>query len=303
MNKTLRLVFLIFITQFLVFSLFATAQKEEQGSKKPMLAVSILPQQYFAQRIAQDLVDIVVLVGEGQNPHSYEPSPSQMAQLAMAEAWVLSGTDFELSLTDKITSLYPNLLVVDGTLGIQFRMLEEHDHADESSHEENLLNIDRHTWLGWQSSKIMVTHIKDTLVALLPEHRTVLEQNYQSLLTDIDDTFSELQKQLAPLAGTKVFVYHPSFGYFLDEFSIIQEAVETGGKEPTAKDLSNLIEEAKKDRATAIFVQAQFPVAAARTVAKAVGAEVVSLDPLARDWLANIRLMGSAIHASTKEGK
>ncbi|HPE94325.1 MAG TPA: zinc ABC transporter substrate-binding protein, partial [Sphaerochaeta sp.] len=97
------------------------------------------------------------------------------------------------------------------------------------------------------------------------------------------------------LAGTTVFVYHNSFGYFLDAFSIKQEAVETGGKEPTAKALAALIEKAKAERPKVIFVQKQFPVASAKTVADAVGAVVVSLDPLAYNWMESIKTMADAL--------
>jgi zinc transport system substrate-binding protein len=71
--------------------------------------------------------------------------------------------------------------------------------------------------------------------------------------------------------------------------------VETGGKEPGPRALSRLIDKAKRERAAAIFVQAQFPADSAKTVALAAGAELVSLDPLSPGWLANIRLMGEAL--------
>jgi zinc transport system substrate-binding protein len=99
------------------------------------------------------------------------------------------------------------------------------------------------------------------------------------------------------LAGSTVFVYHPSFGYLFDEFGIIQKAVETGGKEPTAKNLTRLINEARAADVSIIFVQAQFPVNAARNVAEAIGAQVVPLDPLAYDWMENIRTIGETLKA------
>jgi zinc transport system substrate-binding protein len=95
-------------------------------------------------------------------------------------------------------------------------------------------------------------------------------------------------------------VYHPAFGYFLDEFGIIQEAVETGGKEPTPRQLGRLIEKARAEKVKVIFVQAQFPAESARTAAAAAGAELVSLDPLAPDWLANISVMGEALKRGGK---
>jgi zinc transport system substrate-binding protein len=282
-------------------SLFASGRAEEPVvSEKPVVAVSILPQAYFLDRIAGELVDSVVLVGPGQDPHSYEPTPRQMASLANAKAWILSGTDFENSLKPKIASLYPNLSLVDGTDGMHFRTLAEgHDHEDEGeeAHEEEAegIQIDRHTWLGHENALVMADHMRDTVISLLPAERSTIEQNHDRLVEEIDDTFAELEEKLAPLAGRIAMVYHPAFGYFFDDFGIVQKAVETGGKEPTAKALSALIAEAKEEQVAVIFVQSQFPVEAADTVAEAVGAKVVSLDPLAYDWLDNIRTMGDAL--------
>ena len=307
MNGFIRKTLLFLGVVFLGFSVSAAgiAEKNTLSSatetKKPMIVVSILPQQYFVQRISGDLADFVVLVGEGQSPHTYEPTPNQMAQLAQADVWILSGTDFEISLEPKIRSLYPKLLVVDGTEGVVFRSLEAHSHEGEEEHDGAAeVGIDRHTWLGKDAALVMSKHIKEALISLLPLNKEVIEANYQSLVADIEAEFSRLEGLLLPLKGRTVFVYHPAFGYFFDEFGIIQEAVETGGKEPTAKALSSLIEMAKEDNAAAIFVQKQFPVATANTVAKAIGAQVIGLDPLAPNWLENIRLMGETLASSVK---
>ncbi len=288
---------LLFLSVLLASSLaFAGGTKEATAfDSKPVVVVSILPHAYFVDQLAHDMVDVITLVGEGQNPHSYEPSPSQMAQLAKAKLWVLSGTDFEFALLDTVTDLYPNLVVVDGTRGMTFRMLQEHDHEAES-HDEHDLNIDRHTWLGHEQVKVLLANTKEALLSVLSaESKTVVERRYQDLISQIDTLFSSLAVQFKPLAGSTVFVYHNSFGYFLDSFSIAQEAVETGGKEPTAKTLAALIEKAKQERPKVIFVQKQFPVASAKTVADAVGAEVVSLDPLAYNWMESIQTMADAL--------
>lgn len=284
-----------------VFAFSSGSREQQTTNTLPIVAVSILPQAYFVDRLAPSLVDTLTLVGEGQNPHSYEPSPSQMARLAKADVWILSGTDFEHALEDKIQSLYPNLLVLDGTKGMTFRTLEDHDHEDDDDDDahdddDHDLNIDRHTWLGWSQAKVLVSNTQKALLAVLDEqHHSVVQANTAVLLSEIDALFSDMQKKLSHLSGSTVFVYHPSFGYFLDSLSLVQEAVETGGKEPTARDLSLLIEKAKAEQAKAIFVQKQFPVASAQTLAKSVGAEVVALDPLAYEWMENIRLMSEAL--------
>jgi len=261
---------------------------------EPLIAVSILPQEWFVSRIGGDRVQTLVLAGAGQNPHNYEPTPKQISSLARAGAWILSGTEFEISLRPKIEKLFPALPIIDGTAGVVFRRLEGGDHDHHYDDEADFLP-DRHTWLGSEPAKILAAHIRDTLSAIDPAGEEQYTENFHILTLTIDNEFAILRRDLAYLNGSNVFVYHPSFGYFLDEFGITQQAVETGGKSPSPRDLNRLIALAKKDLPTVIFVQAQFPVNAAKTVADAVGAEIISLDPLAPDWLANIRRMGEAL--------
>jgi len=173
-------------------TLYAAGQGEttqKATATRPIIAVSILPQSYFVDRIGGDTVQTLVLVGPGKSPHSYEPTPQQMQELSRASAWVLSNTDFEIALKPKVVSLYPSLRIVDGTDGVKFRSLEAHDHDEESAapsehqgkevkkaEETDLydMELDRHTWLGWENAKILAGHIRDLLTELLPEkHRSV----------------------------------------------------------------------------------------------------------------------------------
>ncbi|GHT56369.1 hypothetical protein FACS1894109_05100 [Spirochaetia bacterium] len=238
----------------------------------------------------------MVLVGPGQNPHNYEPTPKQMTALAEAQFWLLSGAEFEIGLRPKIESLFPRLIIVDGTAGVSFRSLE--DHEDDGDHDDS--NIDRHTWLGSEPAKIMAAHIRDALSMIDEGGASLYAENYAALIHDIDTEFGLLREELASLRGSVVFVYHPSFGYFLDEFGIEQRAIETGGKEPGPRDLTRIMEEARREGAAAIFVQAQFPVQAAQTAAASIGAELAALDPLSPDWLANVRVMGEALKKAAR---
>ena len=297
----------LFLLIAVTFSLSAAGEMESTRDTPIKVAVSIIPQSYAVNRVAGDLVDVITLVGPGQSPHNYETTPRQMADLAESEAWFLSGTDFENALVPKVTALYPDLPVIDTTEGVTFRMMDEHshedEHEDEHSHEEDEhghedehdMVYDKHTWLSKDPYIIQVNHIADTLSAIDAENASVYKENASEFISEIEQLFAQLRKDLAPLSGSTVFVYHPAFGYFLDEFNIHQEAVENGGKEPTAKTLAALIEEAQEDNVQAIFVQQQFPKEAAQSVADAVGAQILSLDPLAYDWLENIRKMGDTL--------
>jgi len=278
-------------------------------ASKPLVAVSILPQAYFVQRLAGDRVEVLTIVGPGQSPHSYEPTPRQMANLSRAAIWFVNGVDFERGLEPKIRSLYPKLSIVNTTAKVSFRQLEGQHHEGEEQHEESERQykeaeheggIDPHTWLGREAVKAQLAAMLEALVTFDPAGAAVYRKNHGTFVADIDAVFEKLAPALEPLRSTSVFVYHPSFGYFLDEFGIVQEAVETGGKEPTQKGLAALAAEAREDGARAIFVQAQFPTAAARTLAKAIGGVVLPLDALAPDWLANLERMGAALRKAAR---
>jgi zinc transport system substrate-binding protein len=280
--------------RLLTVVLLAVPLAHAAADTRPLVMTSILPQSYFVQRVAGDRVRIAVLVGPGQSPHSYEPSPRQMADLAGAGLWLTIGVEFEQTLVAKARSLYPRLPIVDTTAGVAFRTLEAH--LDEGVLEEG--GRDTHTWLGRAPVKLMAATIRDALIRLDPAGADSYRANCAAFVRDVDAAFDGLVKELAPLRGKTAFVYHPAFGYFLDELGIAQKAVETGGKEPTQKVLADLVALARKDGAKVIFVQSQFPTSAAQTVAAAIGGTVVEMDDLAPDWLDNIKRMGEALRRS-----
>lgn len=297
-----RIITAALLAVFISVSSFAMGGKDGSSAAgaaaAPVVVVSILPQAYFVERIAGNRVRPVVLVGPGQSPHAYEPTPRQMAELSSATMWLTIQADFEKGLKPKVAALYPKLTLVDTTRDVAYRTMDSHGHDGEGDEDES--GIDPHVWLGRQAVKAMAASIRDALSTADPAGTALFTANHDAFVRDVDAVFSSLVQELAPLRGKPVFVYHPSFGYFLDEFGIEQEAVETGGKEPTQKALAALIEEAQDDGAQVIFVQPQFPASAARTVAQAIGGVVVEIDALAPDWLDNIKRIGVVLGQAAK---
>ncbi len=278
----------------LLFAAYSIVSVAAVDKALPVVAVSILPQSEFVSRIAGDKVKVLTLVGPGASPHSYEPTPRQMAELSAASLWLSIGVEFEKALLPKVKSLYPKLIIVSTAKDVVYRKLESHAHEAGAAPDE-AGGLDPHVWLGRDAVKAQLAATRDALIALMPSETAVFKANHDAYMVEIEAVFSLLARELAPLRGSTAFVYHPSFGYFLDNFGIRQEAVEVGGKEPTQKTLALLISNAKADGAKVIFVQKQFSPTAARTVAKAIGGIVVEIDPLAPNWLENIRAMGEAL--------
>ena len=289
--------FILFTVILLILSTTSCVRQSTQHGNI-LIAVSIPPQAWFVSQIAGNKAESLILVPPGQNPHNYEPTPRQIQSLSSAGAWITSGSEFEITLIPKISALFPNLPIIDGTKGVNFRLLEDHDCGDQHHNHDSssTSNIDRHTWLGYQSALIIAANILQTFRLLDKENEIYYIDRFSEIHDEIYFVFAKLINDLAPLKGKSVFVYHPSFGYFLDEFGIRQEAVETGGKEPTPRELNSLMTKIIEEKPAAIFVQAQFPVNAAKTLAGVAGAQVIELNPLAQDWLENIKSMGQALY-------
>ena len=248
--------------------------------------VSILPQKYFVERVGGDRVEVDVLVLPGQSPATYSPPPQQLTRLARAQVYFRIGVPFEKSLIPKIESAMKDLLIVDTRDGIPLRKIEGDHHHEEHNHHEG--GMDPHIWLSPVLVKMQAEIIYETLLTIDPESKDEYKGNYDSFVKDLDELHERIKTALAPIKGRMLFVFHPSFGYFADAYGLRQVAVETGGKEPSARQVVRLIEMAKKEKVEVIFVQPQFSRKSAQTVAREINGAVVPLDPLAEDYLGNL---------------
>ena len=93
----------------------------------------------------------------------------------------------------------------------------------------------------------------------------------------------------------RFMVFHPAWGYLARTYGLKQIPIEVAGKEPGPQALARMIDQAKADGVRVIFVQKQFSRSAADSVARAIGGEVVELDPLAEDFIGNTRTAVQAI--------
>jgi zinc transport system substrate-binding protein len=266
--------------------------------------LSILPQAYLAERIGADRISVEVMVKPGQDPHTYEPTPQQMARLAQADVFFRIGVEFENTLIPRIESTMEGLTMVDCRKGIRLRQMDAHDHDEEEGEtvhegEEHAggerEGTDPHIWLSVRNAIRISATIHETLAHLDPDGREIYDRGYRDLVEDLEALDRRISHILEPVVGEPFFVFHPSFGYFADDYGLEQIAVETGGAEPSARQLAQLIAEAESSGVRVIFVQPQFSRKSAETIASEIGATVVPIDPLARDYLDNLEKMARAV--------
>jgi zinc transport system substrate-binding protein len=141
----------------------------------------------------------------------------------------------------------------------------------------------------------MAQRLRDRLIELLPSQKDVLMENHAELAESLENLDKYIRTNLAGMKTKKFMVYHPSWGYFADTYGLQQISIESEGKEPGAKALAHLIEEAKQNRIGAIFVQKQFSQRQAKAIARAIGANVVVIDPLSQNYPENLRSVAKAM--------
>lgn len=260
--------------------------------------VSIAPQAYVVERVGGDAVAVSVMIPPGSFPETYEPKPAQMIELSNTDVYFRIDLPFERSWMDRFRSANPNMRIVDMTQGITrisgIPHAHEHehdgeDHAHQHEHEEGEEHPDPHIWLSPTLVKAQARTVADALIDLDPAHQATYEANLSRLLADIDALHQDITKNLAPLTNRKFLVFHPAWGYFARDYGLEMIPIEVGGQEPSAAELAAIIQKAKAEGITVVFAQPQMNPQSAQTIAKEIGGEVILIDPLAHDWLDNMR--------------
>lgn len=263
---------------------------DRQDDGKIVVAVTIPPEQEFVERVGGDHVRVILLVPPGADPHTYEPPPGVIADLADADIYAVvgSGIEFELAWKDKIAAMNPGMLIVDCSRGIDLISTGEEDHS----------GTDPHIWLSPGNAKVMVENICQGLIEVDPANADEYRRNADTYQGELDALDREIAGALAESGVEKIMVYHPSWAYFARDYGLEEIPIENEGKEPSPRGIEHLIEQAKEEHITVIFASPEYSTRSAEVIADEIGGTVVLVSPLAKDYLANMRHVAAAFAGS-----
>ena len=154
---------------------------------------------------------------------------------------------------------------------------------------------DPHIWLSPSVVASAATSIALSLESLDPAGASTYRRNLENLLREIEVLDREIAAGFAGIENGTILVFHPAWGHFADRYGLEQVAIEDDGKEPSPTHLVELIEEARRRGWSTVFVQRGFFDRSAEVVAQEIGAEVVVIDPMAYEWLENLRSVAGTI--------
>jgi len=277
------------------------------------VTVTIPPQKYFVEKIGGDRLNVNVLVPGTSDPHTYEPKPQQLEALSEAEAYILVGLGFENAWLERLKSANSQMVLIDSAQGIDPLLMAAHDHAGHNHHDEDHAHghshkeeksspqgnqpstQDPHIWLSPTLVKQQATTIASQLSQLDPPNADYYQENLGKFLGEIDQLDQEIRQNLANVNPRKFIVFHPSWGYFSQDYKLEQIPIEVDGQEPSAKELGQLIDLAKKNNLTVIFAEPQFSPKNAQAIAAEIKGRVETIDPLASNWSENLRQVSQKI--------
>ena len=263
-------------------------------AEKPInVVVSILPQKYFVEKIGGNRVQVSAMVLPGANPATYEPNPRQMVNLARSKIYFAIGVPFEDHWLPKFIQTSSKMEIVNTQSGITKMPMKAYGHGHhKSGHAHGPISAnakDPHIWLSPPLVMMQAKNIRGGLIKADPKGRMVYEANYSVFLEELKILDKEIKSVFETMGqGNRFMVYHPSWGYFAQNYGLEQIPIELEGKTPSPRQLLALIKEAREDGIKVIFVQPQFSEKSAETIANAIGGKVVFADPLAEDWKNNL---------------
>jgi len=276
---------------FVFFSLLlclSCSKDQQEPSRKPLLLVSIAPYQFLAERIAGPDFEVKSIAPSNANPHAFEPTSSQVAEMTRAAAWFRIGEPFEekiLPYLNQIRTIY-DLRTGISLLG-----------GSASCHECSKDHFDRHIWMSPKLTGQQAAAIATVLSERFPDQKTQFEKNLTVLQGQLSMLDIEIQTLLTPVQDRTLLVSHPAFAYFCKDYGFEQLSVEFEGKDPRPKHLEDLLKKAISEHTEIALALPQYNNKGTQLIAEKLSLDLHEIDPYSPDYFQTMRKLARLIAA------
>jgi ABC-type Zn uptake system ZnuABC Zn-binding protein ZnuA len=236
------------------------------GTKLRVVATTSIIGDVVAQ-VGGEAIELTVLMGAGQDPHSYEPGAKDLTAVADAHVIFINGWDLEEGLLNNLVNVAEAAVIVPVSAGITPREFA----GDGSNH-----HADPHVWLDPQNVQQWVLNIEQVLVALDPTNSAIYAANAAAYEQELAALMLEMDGVMRGLNGRNLVTNHDALGYLAARYDLnIIGTVLPGAStlaEPSASDLTALATRMQAAHSCTIFAES----IANTQLADAVGAELDS---------------------------
>jgi len=242
----------------------SSGEIQQEGAPRVVVVESFLAD--IAQNIAGERLEIEVLVPPGADPHTFQPTPQDVAKIANSDMLIANGAGLEEWLQEVIDNAGGERLVVEAAQGLAI---------NEARPGDPHFGLDPNYVIHYSNQ------IRDGFTELDPDGEAVYAQNtsdYNAQLEELDVWINDQVGMLSPEQRLLV-TNHESFGYFSDRYGFvvigsIVPSVSTGSS-PTAQQMVQLVEAIKATHTGAIFLETGSNPELAEQVAREAGVNLI----------------------------
>ncbi len=271
-----------------------------------VITVSIPPIAYFVEAVAGDDFKVNIMLPPGADHHIWEPLPAQINSLAGSEALIINGQlGFEKAWIGRFREVNPDMKILDLSRNIILIGPDDsetdNDHKEQGGHRHG--GPDPHYWMSPLSAYIIAQEVKNFLTELNPGSAEKYAANVKLLESKISQVDSSLRASLS-LAQSKTFmIYHPALAYMARDYGLEQISFEDEGKSPSPARMKELIDLSVEKGISIIFIQAEYDLRNAQSLAGETGAELIVINPMNREWPAAVLEVGHALERAEHTNK
>lgn len=241
--------FLKILTPIMLLILLAACSDEGSGNAeddgKIEIYTTVFPLKSFAEQIGGDSVDAHTIYPKGVDVHTYEPTQKDMIDFAEGDLFVYTSDEFDsvASSIRNAVSDYSDFLPAAENISEDELMAHDHEHDEHEEHDHDHGSTDPHVWLDPVLAKSMAEEIKDRLIELDPDEAQIYEENYETLIADLEALDEEFKQVTDGAERESVYISHESIGYLADRYHFEQVAINgLNNDEPSQQDLTEIVD-------------------------------------------------------------
>ncbi len=256
----------------------------EMTSGKPIVVTTIFPLADFVENVVGDRLEVITLLPSGASPHTYEPTPGDIKDLAGAILLVVNGAGLDFWVEDLRPAASDSLVVLDtsAALAEEGLLLSGDEHEDDDHG-----GVNPHYWLDPVLAQKQVEAIAAALASVDPDNGDFYMDNAAGYIARLQSLDEEIKGAVQSFSSREFITFHPAWTYFAARYGLAEAAVieEAPGKEPSVEYIMHVVDVARALKVKAIFAEPQFSTKAADAIAADSGAEVLLLDPMGGEGL------------------
>lgn len=292
--------FVIWMVILLVMPAITACRKP---SEKPTVTVSIPPQAWMLSRIVGNDLEINTLLPPGADAETFEPSMQAQRALEESREYAMAGTlPFETALEPKLRGMYPKL-----TISKAFHCdthCRAHEHGNEHEHEhEHEHGVDPHVWTTPMNLQVMADSLLLTAIRINPAGSARYRRNHAELSRRLTQLQEDLERNLEPLRGRDVVIWHPSLSYMAMEFGFRQIAVQEGHKEPSPHRMGEVIDRVSRCGTVAFVIEKEHSPRMAETLNADMRLPLVHTSLMQPDIIDALLNLSRELNAAARKGE